>query len=273
MVFINFQRFNFTLTLMTILFNKYQGAGNDFIIIDNRKDVFNPADSRLINRLCNRRYGIGADGLILISRNNAYDFEMKYFNSDGYEGSMCGNGGRCSADFAIRKGLASEKLIFKAVDGVHKAVSENGIIRLQMNDVNNPSLIKNCYFINTGSPHYVIFSSDVNNIDVNSEGKRYRWSEDFAPGGTNVNFVEPEDNGIYVRTFERGVEEETLSCGTGVTASAIASVLSGHFDTNTVNVRTKGGNLSVSFKISGNLISDIWLSGPATFVFAGEIEV
>jgi diaminopimelate epimerase len=258
---------------MTILFNKYQGAGNDFIIIDNRNGIFNPYDSNLINKLCDRRFGIGADGLILIYGSLRYDFEMKYFNSDGFEGTMCGNGGRCSADFAIRSGIAGKKLAFKAIDGVHKAESDKGIIKLQMNDLKDPSLINGSYFINTGSPHYVLFKKDVKNIDVNTEGKKYRWAEEFAPGGTNVNFVEIENEGIYVRTFERGVEEETLSCGTGVTASAIASVLTGHFDTNTVSVKTKGGNLAVSFNISGNSISDIWLSGPATFVFSGEIEV
>ena len=273
MIFNYLQRFNNTLTLMAIVFNKYQGAGNDFIIIDNRKGFFNPDDSRLINKLCDRRFGIGADGLILISGSPQFDFEMKYFNSDGFEGTMCGNGGRCSADFAIRQGIAGKKLTFKAVDGVHKAISEEGIIRLQMNDVKEPGLINGNYFINTGSPHYVVFKKDVENIDVNAEGKKFRWAEEFAPGGTNVNFVETTGNGIYVRTFERGVEEETLSCGTGVTASAIAAVLSGHSDTKIVPVKTKGGNLSVSFNISGKIISDIWLSGPATFVFKGEIEV
>jgi diaminopimelate epimerase len=267
------QKFNNTLTPMTKVFNKYQGAGNDFVIIDNRNGVFNPNDSTLINKLCDRRFGIGADGLILISGSQQYDFEMKYFNSDGFEGSMCGNGGRCSADFAIRAGIAGKKMVFKAVDGVHHAVAEEGIIRLQMNDVKETQLINGNYFINTGSPHYVIFNKAVKDIDVNTEGKKLRWADEFAPGGTNVNFVEIEKNGINVRTFERGVEEETLSCGTGVTASAIASVLSGRLDTNTVNVKTKGGNLSVSFKVSGKSISDIWLSGPATFVFQGEIEI
>jgi diaminopimelate epimerase len=258
---------------MTIVFNKYQGAGNDFIIIDNRKSIFNPEDSTLINKLCDRRFGIGADGLILISESSQYDFEMKYFNSDGFEGTMCGNGGRCSADFVIRAGIAGKKMIFKTIDGVHRASSEDGIIRLQMNDVKEPLIIDGSYFINTGSPHYVIFRENVNLIDVYKEGKELRWSDEFAPGGTNVNFVETEKNGIYVRTFERGVEDETLSCGTGVTASAIASVLSGHSDTSSVNVKTKGGNLSVSLKVSGKIITDIWLSGPATFVFQGEIEI
>jgi diaminopimelate epimerase len=142
-----------------------------------------------------------------------------------------------------------------------------------MNDVNDPQLINGNYTINTGSPHYVIFRKNIDSIDVDYEGRKIRLSDDFAPGGTNVNFVEIQEKGIYVRTFERGVEEETLSCGTGVTASAIVSVLSGHFDTSTIQVKTRGGNLSVSFKIEGKLISEIWLSGPATFVFRGEIEV
>jgi diaminopimelate epimerase len=273
MVFTNLQRFNFTLTIMITVFNKYQGAGNDFVIIDNRNDIFNPDDSVLINRLCDRRFGIGADGLILICKNSEHDFEMKYFNSDGFLGSMCGNGGRCSADFAIKYGIAGKTLSFKAADGIHKASAGDGIIRLQMNDPKEPHIINGSYFINTGSPHYVIFRNNIDEIDVNTEGKKFRWADDFAPGGTNVNFVEVEKNGIYVRTFERGVEEETLSCGTGVTASAIVSVLSGHFDTKTVNVRTKGGNLSVSFNIEEKKISDIWLSGPATFVFEGEIAI
>ena len=258
---------------MIIVFNKYQGAGNDFIIIDNRNGTFNPDNSNLIKKLCDRRFGIGADGLILLSKSSKYNFEMKYFNSDGFEGSMCGNGGRCSADFAIRTGLAEKKLEFVAADGVHMAISEGNIIRLRMNDVNDYKLINGNYFLNTGSPHYVIFMKDIEEVDVNAKGREIRWSSEFAPGGTNVNFVEPEDGGIFVRTYERGIEEETLSCGTGVTASAIAAVLSGHFDTNTVRVKTRGGDLSVSFSISGKSISDIWLSGPATFVFEGMIEV
>jgi diaminopimelate epimerase len=254
-------------------FNKYQGTGNDFIIVDNRKRVIDPHNSSLINKLCDRRFGIGADGLILISESSDYDFEMKYFNSDGLEGSMCGNGGRCSSDFAIKSGIAGKELAFQAIDGVHRAIMDNGIIRLSMNDVHKPRLVSGNYFLNTGSPHYVLFRKNIDQIEVNSEGKTIRWSEDFAPAGTNVNFVEIIENGIYVRTFERGVEEETLSCGTGVTASAIASVLARQFDTVPVRVKTKGGNLEVSFKINGDLISEIWLSGPATFVYEGTVEI
>ena len=265
--------FNNTLTLMTITFNKYQGAGNDFIIIDNRKAVLNPDDSKLINRLCDRRFGIGADGLILISGFSGADFEMKYFNSDGKIGSMCGNGGRCAAHFALKHGIACEKQIFRAFDGLHKAEVDGSTVALQMADINEYEIIEDNYFINTGSPHYVLFTNDIDKIDVNTEGRKLRWSPLFAPGGTNVNFVEIKNNDLYIRTFERGVEEETLACGTGVTASAIASVLKGHFDTGSVRVKARGGDLKVDLKIKNQKITDVWLTGPATFVFEGKIEV
>jgi diaminopimelate epimerase len=257
---------------MQIPFNKYQGTGNDFIIIDNRNGIINPSDTKLINKLCDRRFGIGADGLILISLHDKYDFEMKYFNSDGKIGSMCGNGGRCTAHFTFRSGIAGEKQKFLAFDGPHEAEIIDDIVRLQMSDVKVISKVKGNYFINTGSPHYVLFVKNAMETDVFNEGKRLRWSDDFKPAGTNVNFVEITEKGIFVRTFERGVEEETLSCGTGVTASAIASVLSGHFDINVINVKTLGGDLSVELKANKEIVTDIRLCGPATFVFEGMIE-
>ncbi|MCU0473151.1 MAG: diaminopimelate epimerase [Bacteroidales bacterium] len=256
---------------MIISFNKYQGAGNDFIIIDNRSGIINPSDSKLINKLCDRRFGIGADGLILISDHKQADFEMKYFNSDGKSGTMCGNGGRCTAHFALKWNIAGKSLKFMASDGIHEASVENNIVRLQMGNVNKYSLIENNYFINTGSPHYIVFTDNADKLNVFEEGKKLRWSSLFAPDGTNVDFVQVLDNGLYVRTFERGVEDETLACGTGITAAAIASVLAGHFDTNSVNVRARGGNLKVELKIRGKKVTDIWLTGPATFVFEGEI--
>ncbi len=258
---------------MTFTFNKYHGTGNDFIIIDNRDSRFNPENNKIINKLCDRRFGIGADGLILVSGHKDYDFEMKYFNSDGNPGSMCGNGGRCTSHYSLKKGIAGKNQKFLAADGVHKAIAADDIVRLKMVDVLEIKVVDGNYFINTGSPHYVIFRSDINRIDVNMEGRTIRHSAAFKPGGTNVNFVELMGDGIYVRTFERGVEDETLSCGTGVTASAIASILKGHFDTNSVSVKTKGGELSVSATVSKNHISDIWLSGPATFVFEGKIDI
>ena len=256
---------------MTIAFNKYQGAGNDFIIIDNRKVLINPGDHVLINRLCDRRFGIGADGLILISGHDKADFEMKYFNSDGKLGSMCGNGGRCTAHFADKYKIAGKKQKFIAFDGLHEAEVKKDVVRLQMSDVNEYKIIDGSYFLNTGSPHYVVFTRDIDKINVNEEGSRLRWSSKFAPGGTNVNFVEVHKTGLYLRTFERGVEEETLACGTGVTASAIASVLAGHFDTGSVSVKARGGNLKVDFAVKNNKVTNVWLTGPATFVFEGKI--
>jgi diaminopimelate epimerase len=257
---------------MIISFNKYQGTGNDFIIIDNRDGNFDPGDNSLVNKLCDRRFGIGADGLMLISDHPELDYEMRYYNSDGREGTMCGNGGRCAASFALKCGIAGESQRFMATDGMHRAEIKNNIISLLMQDVKNIRKINGNYVLNTGSPHYVIFRDDVDSMDVYGEGKKLRWSEDFAPGGTNVNFVRPEKNCIYVRTFERGVEDETLSCGTGVTASAIAAVLSGHYGTATVPVKTRGGDLSVSFKRVKDVITDIWLTGPGTFVFEGKTD-
>ncbi|NLN29899.1 MAG: diaminopimelate epimerase [Bacteroidales bacterium] len=259
--------------MKTVTFNKYQGAGNDFVIIDNRGNIINPDNSTLINRLCDRRFGIGADGLILISEIKGHDYEMKYFNADGKLGSMCGNGGRCAAHFAMKHGIAGKEQEFMAFDGLHEARVDNDTVRLQMSDIGGHKIVDNNYFIDTGSPHYVLFTDDVDNVNVYEEGKRIRWSDKFAPGGTNVNFVQLVETGLKIRTFERGVEDETLACGTGVTASAIASVLKGHFGTSPVDVRARGGNLRVEFDTGNDRIYNIWLTGPATFVFEGKIDV
>jgi diaminopimelate epimerase len=258
---------------MNITFNKYQGAGNDFIIIDNRKGSINPENVNLINKLCDRRFGIGADGLILVSESGNADFEMKYYNSDGRLGSMCGNGGRCVAHFSKKSGLSGNKQKFLAFDGIHEASVDNDTVRLQMSDVNDYKIINGSYFLNTGSPHYVVFTEGIGKLDVFNQGKKLRWAPEFVPGGTNVNFVEIINDTLHLRTFERGVEEETLACGTGITASAIASVLSGRFVSAPVKVSARGGNLTVEFQVKNGKISDIWLTGPATFVFEGEIEV
>jgi len=258
---------------MNIPFSKYQGAGNDFIIIDSRKNIFDPADSDLINRLCGRRFGIGADGLILLSSHDQADFEVRHFNSDGKPGSMCGNGARCAAHFALRCKIAGQKQKFMAYDGIHEAEVEDDRVRLRMSDVREYKIVEGNYFINTGSPHYVVFTSEIDKMDVPTEGRKLRWSPLFAPGGTNVDFVETTADGLYIRTFERGVEEETLACGTGATASAIASALKGHFDAGPINVRTRGGNLKAEFDIHDDRMTNIWLTGPATFVFEGTIEV
>jgi diaminopimelate epimerase len=257
--------------MTNIPFDKYEGAGNDFIIIDDRKRVFDPENSDLIKRLCDRRFGIGADGLILMSLHDRSDFEMTYFNSDGKLGSMCGNGARCAAHFALRRRIAGWKQRFIAYDGIHEAEVMDDTARLRLADVGGYRIIEGNYFIDTGSPHYVVFTNEIDKLDVFAEGGKLRRSPLFAPGGTNVNFVETTPEGLYVRTFERGVEDETWACGTGVTAAAIVSVLQGHFDVGPVNVRARGGNLKVDFAVHGDRITDIWLTGPATFVFEGTI--
>ena len=260
---------------MKIEFYKYHGTGNDFIIIDNRTANVE-LSTHQINNLCKRHFNIGADGLMMMYKNDEYDFEMKYFNADGNLGSMCGNGGRCITQFAYDNGLHKREFSFIAVDGVHKAsIEDNGWIDLKMGDVKSiKTTIFSEYILNTGSPHFVKSVKDIWNYPVYKEGHEIRYSAAYAKEGINVNFVEvDEDEFIAVRTYERGVENETMSCGTGVTASALVFA---HNDNgfNRVEVKTLGGRLAVEFeKINENLFENIWLCGPATFVFKGEFEV
>ena len=256
---------------MALNFYKYQGTGNDFILIDNRDLKFPADNANLIHRLCDRRIGIGADGLILLQNHADFDFEMKYYNSDGREGSMCGNGGRCIVDFARHLGVISNKTTFLAPDGPHEAHLENNQVHLKMGNVGAIERLAKNYFLNTGSPHYVQFVDNVIEYDVFNRGKNIRYSKSFFREGTNVNFVELLDkNQIFVRTYERGVEEETLSCGTGVTASALIASQKGY--TSPINVKTLGGELQISFEANGESFSNIYLIGPATLVFKGEME-
>jgi len=271
---------------MIISFNKYHGTGNDFILIDNRNNTFE-LDTASVKHLCDRRFGIGGDGLMLLQSKANYDFEMIYYNSDGNIGSMCGNGGRCIVAFAKHLGLIRNKTVFLASDGEHLAeildntdILKNNslnekveLVKLKMNDVNKIDLINDNYFINTGSPHYIKFVKYLENIDVYNEGKKIRYSEPFKPGGTNVNFVELNQDYIFVRTYERGVEDETYSCGTGATASTIATALKTNNVQSSLNIKTKGGNLRVYLKKNDSGFSDIWLEGPATFVYSGVLEI
>lgn len=260
---------------MKIKFYKYQGVGNDFILIDNREKISNELTVQHIKKMCDRHFGIGADGLMLLNEKKGVDFEMIYFNADGNEGSMCGNGGRCIAQFASNMGIKKNEYTFSAIDGVHKAqVDLEKKVSLEMNTVSGVEFSLDHYVLNTGSPHYVKFVSVADEVNVVAEGRKIRNSKAFAEKGINVNFVETlDDDHIYVRTYERGVEDETLSCGTGVTASAL---MAAHNENgfNHVDVKTKGGNLSVEFdKINDSEFKNIWLSGPATFVFSGEYEI
>ena len=251
-------------------FYKYQGTGNDFVMIDDRTQTF-PQSQSLIENLCNRRFGIGADGLILLQNEAGCDFKMVYFNADGREGSMCGNGGRCAVRFAEFLGLFKTKTTFMAIDGEHKATATEQEISLKMGDVQDINQYENYDFINTGSPHYVTFVADIEKTEVVAEGRKIRYSEQFE-GGTNVNFVQQMNhNMLYVRTYERGVEDETYSCGTGVTACALSAHLKFGLES-PINIVTKGGNLKVAFeKLSNsNSFKNIYLIGPAVQVFRGN---
>jgi diaminopimelate epimerase len=256
-------------------FYKYQGTGNDFILIDDRNKSFDANNQEYIEKLCNRRFGIGADGLILLQNHSNADFFMQYFNSDGKESSMCGNGGRCIAQFAKDLGVIGNETTFFAIDGIHKATFENHLVQLQMKDVNQiESREDEVFVLNTGSPHYVqFFNHDVNKIDLITEAQKIRYNAEFREAGINVNFVNVSAQGeLNVRTYERGVEDETYSCGTGVTAAALAYHLfeKANKQTKQTFVKTKGGNLSVSYDFAENSFSEVYLNGPATFVFEGE---
>ncbi|CAL65602.1 diaminopimelate epimerase [Christiangramia forsetii] len=260
---------------MKLKFYKYQGTGNDFVMIDNRDKEVSKNDTKLINHLCDRKFGIGADGLILLenSEDPEDDFKMVYFNADGNESSMCGNGGRCLVAFANFLGIIKDSARFTAIDGVHKASIEGDVVSLKMQNVESISENEDFIFLDTGSPHHILFTENVNKVDIKKEGSAIRYSERYkANNGTNVNFVEAIAKDTFsVRTYERGVEDETLSCGTGVTAVALAAFKSSKTNSNKVKLVTPGGKLSVSFKETEKGFSDVWLSGPAEFVFKGEI--
>lgn len=259
-----------------MIFYKYQGTGNDFILIDNRNTIFDRKNTQLVAQLCHRHFGIGADGLMLLQNKQNADFEMVYYNSDGNESSMCGNGGRCIVAFAKQLGIIKERASFIAIDGSHDAwINENNWVGLKMMDVNQIEQEGKEYFLNTGSPHYVVSVNDIEHVDVSQEGKKIRYNDRFREKGTNVNFIERKKDFLFVRTYERGVEAETLSCGTGVTASAIVAALQGFAtNENSCSVNTLGGDLTVSFNKKNNQqFTDIWLEGPATFVFKGEFHL
>ena len=260
---------------MKFEFYKYHGTGNDFIIIDNRK-LKVKLNTKQIAHLCNRRFGIGADGLMYLQNKKGYDFQMVYFNSDGRESSFCGNGSRCIVAFARELGIIKKsETTFIATDGVHTAKIKGDIISMKMRDVKNIEVDENVYLLNTGSPHYVRFTEGVKTAEIISEARKIRYSDRFKAEGVNVNFAEKNGKGIYVRTYERGVEDETLSCGTGVTASAIASAVKGVATAkDSCKILTPGGELLVRFhQENNNTFNDIWLEGPATFVFKGETKI
>lgn len=253
-------------------FFKYQGAGNDFIVIDNREEIFDKSNHRLIEFLCHRRFGVGADGLMTLENASGYDFKMTYFNSDGYEASMCGNGGRCIVAFAKKLDLIAERALFLAADGPHHAKIDGDLVDLQMTDVKKIDTLTDGFFLNTGVPHLVHFVDDLNLVDVNLEGRQLRYDARFQPEGTNVNFVKQNGNQLIVYTYERGVESETLACGTGITAAALSAAFRAGLDSGKFDIQAKGGNLQVRWKTNDKVFTDIWLKGPAELVYEGEIN-
>lgn len=261
---------------MNIKFSKYQGAGNDFILIDHRMSPLKNIDQKLVAQLCHRRFGIGADGLMFLLDHKDYDFEMVYYNSDGKPGSMCGNGGRCIVAFAKHLGIFDSETNFLAVDGPHyaKITEEGNWVELQMIDVDQIGRDGEAYVLNTGSPHYVQQVNNLAEMDVFGQGRAIRNNETYQLNGINVNFVEPKADHLFVRTFERGVEDETYACGTGVTAVAMAMAKHqqqiGKIET---PIKVLGGDLQVNFNYDGQQFTDVFLCGPAEKVFDGELDI
>ncbi len=253
---------------------KYQGAGNDFVIIDNY-DGQHDLSVDQIRSLCDRRFGIGADGLIFYEKSEKYDFKMRFFNADGSCGMMCGNGGRCIIAFAASKGL--EHFVFEAPDGVHSGsiISREGntsVVRLKMMNVTG---VKG-YFMNTGCRHLVVFKRNVADLDVVKLGRKLRYKPEYAPEGTNVDFVQRCKDHLFVRTYEKGIEVETLACGTGVVATAIAAYIKGirfsppRDGRYIYPVYTTHHQLSVEFTPDGNSFNEIYLTGEAVHVFTAD---
>ena len=260
---------------MQIEFFKYQGTGNDFVMIDNRSDFFPKENVQLVARLCDRRFGIGGDGLILLEKDADTDFKMVYYNSDGNQSSMCGNGGRCLVAFAKYLNVIKDSCTFIAMDGLHHAsVANDGIVSLQMIDVINIKKGNDYTFMNTGSPHHVQIVEDLEHYNVKENGAALRYGALYGAAGSNINFVKKINEDTFsLRTYERGVEDETLACGTGATAVAIAMNATGQTKASAIKLNVEGGKLAVSFDKMGDLFTNIFLIGPAEFVFKGVIEV
>ncbi|HAT80561.1 MAG TPA: diaminopimelate epimerase [Flavobacterium sp.] len=267
---------------MQIEFYKYQGTGNDFVMIDNRSGFFPKENVQLVERLCDRRFGIGGDGLILLENDEikskhamVTDFKMVYYNSDGNQGSMCGNGGRCLVAFAKDLNVIKDSCTFIATDGLHHAtIASDGIVSLQMIDVSNIKIENNYTFMNTGSPHHVQMVEDLEHYNVKENGAALRYGSLYGAAGSNINFVKKINEDTFsLRTYERGVEDETLACGTGATAVAIAMNVTGQTKATSIKLNVEGGKLAVSFDKIGNQFTNVFLIGPAEFVFKGLIEV
>jgi|TARA_B100001094_G_scaffold301698_1_gene328231 diaminopimelate epimerase len=259
---------------MKINFSKFNGAGNDFIIIDNRNNSID-YNSSLIKHICDRNFGIGGDGLILINESDLYDFEILHYTSDGQIGSLCGNGSRCAISFAYKNNIIGKKTVFEAFDGIHNAeIIDEELVKMEMKI--NSKIIENEYgtWLDTGSPHLIIEKENIDELDVNNLARKIRYNEYYKENGVNVNFIEKiSDETFKIRTYERGVENETLACGTGSTASAICMNYLGNSDSNIITMKCRGGNLKVEFNSSDQTFTNISITGPAIKVFEGTIIV
>jgi len=257
---------------MEFRFSKYHGTGNDFILIDDRDKQFPEGDLSLIKRICDRHFGIGADGLMLIREETGFDFRMIYFNSDGRESTMCGNGGRCIAAYVQKEGLETTYKAFMAIDGPHEYLLADGQVRLKMIDVEDIRQQDKDFVLFTGSPHFVRLANHIDRLDLNTAGRKIRYSPVYTKEGINVNFVESSEGSYRMRTYERGVEGETLSCGTGTIAAALALAIEDPDLNSPVTLETPGGTLRVYFDRKGTGFNNIWLEGPAAFVFEGTLD-
>lgn len=257
---------------MKIIFSKYQGTGNDFVMVDNMSGLYDSLSIDQIQFLCDRKLGVGADGLIKLSSKQGFDFEVEYFNADGSQ-SFCGNGARCSVAFAKAIGIIESETTFYAIDGSHKAFVEGKSVRLEMLPVSGYEMIGKDYVLDTGSPHYIHFVNDIKEKNIVEYGRSIRYSDQYKVEGINVNTLEAiADFELNVTTYERGVEDETLSCGTGVTACALAFMAMKGQNKSEITINTKGGVLKVAAERKETKFTNIWLTGPATFVFDGSID-
>ena len=264
---------------MALKFYKYQGTGNDFIIVDNRNLIFDKNNSLLIQKLCNRKTGVGSDGLILMENHKNLDFKMVYFNSDSSESGFCGNGSRCITHFAKFLGIVTDNVRFEAIDGIHRAKIIGDAIRVKMNNIDAFKIkhFNNGYkatFVDSGSPHLLIYKSDINNFDIIHESKSIKnhFKKNFSKG-ININYFSLSNDVVSLRTFERGVEDETLSCGTGAVALAVCLEINSKINNNKVLINTKGGELKVNLKKTESTYSDIWLTGRVEQVYLGEYNL
>lgn len=258
---------------MKLNFYKYQGTGNDFVMIDNREGVFIKENTSFVKKLCDRKFGIGADGLILIENSDELDFNMIYYNADGTQ-SFCGNGSRCSVAFAKQLGIINNKATFLSTDGKHEAlIDNNNYVSLKMHDVDSIEKGNDYYYINTGSPHYIVGVDNVKEVNLIERGREIRFNDRFKEEGTNVNFVNYKSNRLDIRTYERGVEDETLSCGTGVTACALSLADRDNITEGEITVNAVGGELKVEFKKQNDSYINIWLKGATAYVYQGSIEI